>query len=43
MNRCSKCLNCKYYEVIYSKILNKPVPACNLPKDTKGKCMFARK
>ena len=43
MRNHNKCSKCKYYEIIHSKILNRPVPACNLSKDAKGKCMFARK
>lgn len=39
----SNCKSCKYYKIIRSKVLNRPVPACCLPKGTKSKCMFARK
>lgn len=43
MSNHNKCSKCKYYEVIHSKIINRPVPACCLPKEAKGKCMFVRK
>ncbi len=43
MRNHNKCSKCKNYEIVHSKILNRPVPACNLPKEAKGKCVFVRK
>ena len=39
----NRCKNCKYYEVIFSPVLKRRVPACCMPNDTKKVCEYCPK